>query len=87
MQDEPMGGKGCPLRIVGCLISSWKAMVSSYLIHNLGRKDEIRFNVLKRSLTGINSNGPVGAIMELEHIGLVSKKIYPEIPPRVEYNI
>jgi hypothetical protein len=31
--------------------------------------------------------GPVGAIMDLERIGLVSKKIYPEIPPRVEYNI
>ena len=33
-----MGGKGCPLCVVGCLRSSWKVMVSS-ILHNLSIKD------------------------------------------------
>jgi DNA-binding HxlR family transcriptional regulator len=82
-----MEGKGCPLHIVGCLISSWKVMVSSYFLHNLSRKDEIRFNVLKRSLTGINSTVLSERLWIRAHMGLVSKKIYPEIPPRVKYNM
>ena len=86
MQDEPMGGKGCPLRIVGCLISSWKARsLHIFYIIKQKRRDQVqRFETIAN---WHKQYGPVGALIDLERMGLVSKKIYPEIPPRVEYTI
>jgi DNA-binding HxlR family transcriptional regulator len=42
---------------------------------------------LKRLLTGISSTVLSDRLLELERESLVSKKIYPEIPPRVEYRL
>ena len=60
---------------------------SLLILKNLCNKEAIRFNELKRSLSGISSTILSERLLELEHEGLVSKKIYPEIPPKVEYNI
>lgn len=54
---------------------------------NLSTKEVIRFNELKRSLTGISSTVLSERLLELEREGLVTKKIYPEVPPRVEYSM
>jgi DNA-binding HxlR family transcriptional regulator len=42
---------------------------------------------LKRLLSGISSTVLADRLLELEREGLISKKIYPEIPPRVEYRL
>ena len=60
---------------------------SLHIFYNLIRKDAIRFNDLKRSLIGISSRVLSERLLELERKGLVTKKIYPEIPPRVEYSM
>ena len=60
---------------------------SLHILKNLSTKEVIRFNELKRSLSGISSTVLSERLLELEREGLVTKKIYPEVPPRVEYSI
>src|SRR5919197_52187 len=60
---------------------------SLLILKNLSTKEVIRFNELKRLLTGISSTVLADRLLELERESLVSKKIYPEIPPRVEYRL
>ena len=57
------------------------------ILRNLNTKEAIRFNELKRLMPGISSTVLSGRLLELEREGLISKKIYPEIPPRVEYRL
>jgi len=46
-----------------------------------------RFNELKRNLKGISSTVLSDRLSELEQEGLITKKIYPEIPLKVEYSL
>jgi DNA-binding HxlR family transcriptional regulator len=55
------------------------------ILKNLSTKEVIRFNELKKILSGISSTVLAERLLELEREGLVTKKIYPEIPPKVEY--
>jgi DNA-binding HxlR family transcriptional regulator len=57
------------------------------ILSNLRTKDTVRFNELKRSLTGISSAVLSNRLLEMDREGLISKKIYPEIPPKVEYRL
>ena len=60
---------------------------SLIILKNLSTKEVIRFNELKKVLSGISSTVLSERLLELEREGLVSKKIYPEIPPKVEYSL
>ena len=60
---------------------------SLLILKNLGSKNVVRFNELKRNLKGISSTVLSGRLSELEQEGLISKKIYPEIPLKVEYRL
>jgi DNA-binding HxlR family transcriptional regulator len=57
------------------------------ILKNLHTKEAIRFNELKRSLGEISSTVLADRLLEMEREGLISKKIYLEIPPRVEYRL
>jgi DNA-binding HxlR family transcriptional regulator len=57
------------------------------ILSNLHTKDTVRFNELKRLLTGISSVVLSNRLLEMDREGLISKKIYPEIPPKVEYRL
>ena len=57
------------------------------IIRKLFNREVIRFNELKRTLEGISSSVLSDSLLELEHEGLVTKKIYPEIPLKVEYRL
>src|SRR5688572_31895923 len=86
MPEEPMDGKGATCAIV----SVWEVLGrrgSLHILKNLSTKEVIRFNELKRSLAGISSTVLSERLLELEREGLVTKKIYPEVPPRVEYSM
>jgi len=75
----------------GCEIASvWEVLGKRWsllILKNFCEKEVIRFNELKRALTGISSTVLSDRLLELEGEGLISKKIYPEIPPKVEYRI
>jgi DNA-binding HxlR family transcriptional regulator len=60
---------------------------SLLILKNLCNKEAIRFNQLKRALPGISSTVLSDRLLELQGEGLISKKIYPDIPPKVEYSM
>ena len=69
---------------------AWKLLGKRWsllILKNLNAKESIRFNELKRAISGISSTVLADRLLELEREGLVTKKIYPEIPPRVEYSL
>ncbi len=58
-----------------------------HLLRNLNTNGTIRFNALKRLLPGISSTVLSERLLELEQEELITKKIYPEVPIRVEYSL
>jgi DNA-binding HxlR family transcriptional regulator len=57
------------------------------ILKNLHAKEATRFNEMKRTLSGISGTVLSARLLEMEREGLISKKIYLEIPPRVEYRL
>ena len=72
------------------VFDAWKLLGkiwSLLILNSLNSKESIRFNELKRAVSGISRTVLADRLLELEREGLVTKKIYPEIPPRVEYSL
>lgn len=61
----------------------WSVMV----VGILSRSGTIRFNELKRSINGVSQRMLTLTLRNLERDGLVTRTIYPEVPPRVEYSL
>lgn len=57
------------------------------LIALMGNHDRLRFSEIKERLKGISSSTLSTRLAELEQLGLVSRQMYPEVPPRVEYTL
>ena len=74
----------CPvtstMKVLG---GKWKLI----LINAIYLTAPARFGELKRSVVGITQSMLTQQLRELEDDGLISRKIYPEIPPRVEYTL
>lgn len=60
---------------------------SVYVIHLLGAAGTLRFNELRSQVQGISQRMLTVTLRGMERDGLVSRKIYPEVPPRVEYTL
>lgn len=74
----------CPIRdILGHFGDKW----SIFTILALGQKDRIRFNELKSMVSGISQRMLTVTLRSLEENGVVQRTWYPEIPPRVEYEL
>jgi len=61
----------------------WTVMV----VGMLARNGTLRFNELKRTINGVSQRMLTLTLRNLERDGLVTRTIYPEIPPRVEYGL
>lgn len=74
----------CPvtatMKVLG---GKWKAILINAIYHT----SPARFGELKRSVKGITQSMLTQQLRELEDDGLISRKIYAEIPPRVEYTL
>jgi len=60
---------------------------SLFVIHALGINGKMRFSNLQNHINGISQKMLTKCLRELERDGLVSRNIYPEVPPRVEYEL
>jgi len=58
---------------------------SVYVIHVLGDAGTLRFNELRGRVEGISQRMLTVTLRGMERDGLVTRKVYPEVPPRVEY--
>ncbi len=73
--------KRCPVEITLSLMSNkWKALILRDLL--TGTK---RFSELKKSLTPVTQKMLTQSLREMESDGLISRKVYPVVPPKVEY--
>jgi DNA-binding HxlR family transcriptional regulator len=73
----------CPVqRTVAMIADKWKVIV----IGNLG-EGTMRFRELQRAMQGVTPKVLTRQLRDLEHDGLVTRKAYAEIPPRVEYSL
>lgn len=71
----------CPVATTVQLIGSkWKLLILRNLLAR-----PWRFNELQKNLTGISQKVLTDSLRSMEADGLVTRTVYPEVPPHVEY--
>ena len=71
----------CPVATTVALIGSkWKLLIMRNLLTR-----PWRFNELKRDLAGISQKVLTDSLRSMEADGIITRTVYPEVPPRVEY--
>ena len=56
-------------------------------IEKIGQHKKIRYNVLQSELGSISPSILSAVLKSLENVGIISRKAYNEIPPKVEYSL
>ena len=73
----------CPVATTVALIGSkWKLLIMRNLLSR-----PWRFNELKKDLEGVSQKGLTDSLRSMEADGLLTRTVYPEVPPRVEYTL
>ncbi len=57
------------------------------ILWNLGNKNILRYGELKKTLSDITPKMLTQTLRELEEDELISRKVYHEVPPKVEYSL
>ena len=66
----------------------WKLAILFHLFGGVDKKCRVmRFSELERAIPAISQKMLIQQLRELERDGIVSRTIYPQIPPRVEYQL
>ena len=73
----------CPVEYTASLIANkWKILILRDLL--TGTK---RYNELIKSIVGISAKVLTENLRQLESDGIVTRKVYPVVPPKVEYSL
>lgn len=71
----------CPVATTVQMIGSkWKLLIMRNLLAR-----PWRFNELKKDLNGISQKVLTDSLRSMEDDGIITRTVYPEVPPRVEY--
>jgi DNA-binding HxlR family transcriptional regulator len=74
----------CPAEAtIDVLGGRWKAPIVWHLL----RSGTLRFGELRRTMPGVTQKMLTQHLRELESDGVVSRKVYAEVPPKVEYSL
>ncbi|MBW8324754.1 MAG: helix-turn-helix transcriptional regulator [Prolixibacteraceae bacterium] len=83
-QEDEKHHEFCPVRdIMDRFGDKWSLLA----ILNLGYSGKTRFNELRKKIDGISQRMLTVTLRSLERDGLITRKIYAEVPPRVEYEL
>ena len=81
---NPKEMPACPvettLKVIG---DKWKILILRDLLSN----ECMRFSELKRSLGGVTQKMLTQQLRQMEADGLIDRKVYPVVPPKVEYSL
>jgi len=81
--DLPACGIGCPVEAALTIVGGkWKGVILYHL-----RDDTRRFNELRRLIPGVTQRMLTKQLRELEADQIINRKIYRQIPPKVEYSL
>jgi DNA-binding HxlR family transcriptional regulator len=73
----------CPVEITLKIIGGrWKVLILRELLNGVKR-----FCELHRALNGITQKMLTQQLREMEGDGIVHRKVYPQVPPKVEYSL
>ena len=73
----------CPVETTLTLISDkWKVLILRDLMNGT-----LRFGELKKSVSNVSQKVLTAQLRTMEESGLVNRKVYAEVPPRVEYSL
>lgn len=74
----------CPVRdVLSRLSSKWGMLV----LVTLNANEVMRFNDIQKSIGDVSQRMLTVTLRTLETDGLVARRVYPEVPPRVEYRL
>lgn len=83
-QVHPSASSGCPMeRTLAVIKDHWSLEILRDLIDHEPR----RFNELKRSLSPISAKVLSERLVQLQEGGIIRKKVYAEVPVKVEYSM
>lgn len=73
----------CPMELgINVLSGKWKLQI----LWNIYNRKTLRFNELQRILGSITTKTLTDQLRELEEQKIISRIVYPEVPPKVEYS-
>ncbi len=70
-------------KVLDIIGGKWKMLV----LFHLGMSGMCRFGELKRKIPGVTQRMLTLTLREMERDGIVNRKVYPEVPPKVEYRL
>ncbi len=74
----------CPTEgIINIISKKWALQI----IGTIGNHKKLRFGEIMKNLGTISPKTLADRLKELEEAGLINRKVFPEIPPRVEYSL
>jgi DNA-binding HxlR family transcriptional regulator len=82
--EVPCRSKYAPFEYTLSIIGGkWKMKI----LYQLASNEILRFNKLKRVITGVSYKMLSAQLKELESDGIIIRKEYPQVPPKVEYSL
>jgi len=74
----------CPVQgIIDVVSKKWAICI----VNHLGKEKSLRYNEIKNTIGVISPKTLSDTLKVLEHEGLISRSVFPETPPRVEYSL
>ena len=73
----------CVEATIGVIGGKWKSVI----LYHLMEKSVIRFGEFRRLLPKVTQQMLTAQLRELESDGIVHRKVYPQVPPKVEYSL
>jgi DNA-binding HxlR family transcriptional regulator len=86
LDSESIGSNPCPISdLLARLGDKWSLLVLAALSE--ADRSCLRFSELMRAVGGISQRMLTTTLRHLERDGILTRQVYPEVPPRVEYTL
>lgn len=74
--------EGAAVEALRVLEGKWKIII---VVQLFAAQEPLRFSELERRVEGVNQKMLIQQLKDLEKDGIVTRRLYPQVPPKVEY--